>query len=176
MADEGQDVQPIESTMALKKKGKLIPILVISILMIGEGIAIFFLVKSVSPAPAESMASSDDLGLDAFGGDKMAEVELVECRPSNRMGGKLITFHIKVIGLVSAEDQTRATELVEAKKARLEDGVNIVIRSAEPKHLNEPGLETIKRRLKYEIGRVFGDDELIKDILLPQVLQSGPGV
>jgi len=173
MADS-QDVQPVEKITP--KNSKLVPILVVSLLMLGEGVAIFFLVKSVSPVPAESLASDGEMDMKAFGGDKMSEVELVECRPSNRMGGKLITFHIRVSGLVTAGDKERAIELVEAKKARLEDGVNIVIRSAEPKHLNEPGLETIKRRLKYEIGRVFGDDELIKDVLLPQVLQSGPGV
>lgn len=176
MADEGQDVQPMETTITQKKKSKLVPILVVATLMIGEGVGIFFLVQSVSPKPAQSLAGEDGLDMGAFGGDKMAEVALVECRPSNRMAGKLITFHIKLSGLVAAEDHDRAVELVEAKKARLEDGVNIVIRSAEPKHLNEPGLETIKRRLKYEIGRIFGDDELIKEILLPQVLQSGSGV
>ncbi len=174
MADEGQDVTPIKSKK--QKKSKLVPILVISILMIGEGIGIFFLIKSVNPDPAKTMANNGNLGLGTFQGDSMAEVELVECRPSNRMAGKLVTFHIKVSGLVTSEDHERAKELVEAKKARLEDGVNIVIRSAEPKHLNEPGLETIKRRLKHEIGRIFGDDELIKDVLLPQILQSGGGV
>ena len=174
MADEGLD-ETLNETHK-NKKNKLVPILVISLLMIGEGVGIFFLIKSVNPDPAKTIAHNGDLGLGAFQGDSMAEVELVECRPSNRMAGKLVTFHIRVSGLVTSEDHERATELVEAKKARLEDGVNIVIRSAEPKHLNEPGLETIKRRLKYEIGRIFGDDELIKDVLLPQILQSGGGV
>ena len=174
MADEGQDVKPSESNK--QKKNKLVPILVIALLMIGEGVGIFFLIKSVNPDPAKTMAHNGDLSLGAFQGDSMAEVALVECRPSNRMAGKLVTFHIKVSGLVTSEDHERAKELVEAKKARLEDGVNIVIRSAEPKHLNEPGLETIKRRLKYEIGRIFGDDELIKEVLLPQILQSGGGL
>ena len=175
MTDEGQDAKTAVSN-AKKKNNKLIPVLVVALMMIGEGVAIFFLVKSISSNPVQALADKGDIGIDAFNGNRMAEVELAESRPSNRMAGKLVTFHIKVSGLVAAEDLTHAEELVETKQARLEDGVNIVIRSAEPKHLNEPGLQTIKRRLKYEIGRILGDDELIKEVLLPQVLQSGQGV
>ena len=101
---------------------------------------------------------------------------LAGCRPSNKMSGKFVTFQIRVLGLVAAEDFERAQELVESRKARLEDGVNIVIRSAEPKQLNEPDLSTLRRRLKHEFGRVFDDPDLIKQVLIPSMLQSGPGV
>ena len=62
------------------------------------------------------------------------------------------------------------------KRARLEDAVNTVIRSSEPKHFTEPGLESIKRRFKHEFDVAFGDKELIHAVLIPQLLQSGPGV
>ena len=92
------------------------------------------------------------------------------------MSGKFVTFQIRVLGLVAAEDFERAQELVESRKARLEDGVNIVIRSAEPKQLNEPDLSTLRRRLRQEFGRIFDDPDLIKQVLIPSMLQSGPGV
>jgi flagellar basal body-associated protein FliL len=85
-------------------------------------------------------------------------------------------FQIRVLALVRSADRERMEKLAEDKKARLEDSVNTVIRSAELNELNEPGLETLKRRLKHELGRVFGDDQLITEVLIPQLLQSGPGV
>ena len=92
------------------------------------------------------------------------------------MAGKFVTFHIRVSALVAAADVERAEGIVRNKRARLEDAVNTVIRSSEPKYFKEPGLESIKRRLKHEFDIVFSDNQLIRDVLIPQMLQSGPGV
>lgn len=176
MAAENTDSKPGKASDA---KGRLIPILVVVLLMGVEGVGVFLLAKAISPNPAQALAGGTGAGAGKAGGlheDEFAEVELADCRPSNKTSGKFITFHIRVSGLVASADVERAKELVRAKRARLEDGVNTTIRSAELKHLNEPGLETIKRRLKHEFDRVFDDDQLIKEVLIPQLLQSGSGV
>ncbi|MBI4717323.1 MAG: flagellar basal body-associated FliL family protein [Planctomycetes bacterium] len=103
-------------------------------------------------------------------------MELGECRPSNKMTGKNILFQLRVSILVGGSDQERAKKLVEAKQARIRDRINFVIRSAEPTYLNEPGLETIKRRIKHELDRVFDDNEIIREVLIPELLQSGSGL
>lgn len=174
MADE---VAP-QADQKTKKKGRGLTILIVAILMIGEGVAIFFLVKALNPTPVPAMAEGDGEGEseELLDTDALAEVELAECRPSNKMTGKFVTFHIRVSGLVSAEDADMVKEMVRARRARLEHAVNVIIRSAEPKHLNEPGLETLQRRLEHEIDRILGDENLIKQVLIPQMLQSGSGV
>ena len=180
MADEPQATNTESPAEPTPRGGKRwMTVLVVLLLMGGEAVAIFFLAKAISPAPAPAVAETggDDGGLEGETSlDRYAEVELADCRPSNLMTGKLITFKIRVTGLVEKEDLERAQEMAEAKKARLEDRVNYVIRSAEPRHLAEPQLETIKRRLKHEFARVFGDDELIKEVLIPEFLQSGAGL
>jgi hypothetical protein len=108
--------------------------------------------------------------------EDFAEVEIAECRPNNKMAGKFINFHIRVSALVSSGDLDRAERAVRAKRARLEDGVNTVIRSADPKQFNEPDYLTIKRRLKQEFDRILNDDQLIKEVVIPHLLQSGSGV
>jgi len=50
--------------------------------------------------------------------------------------------------------------------------VTTVIRSADPKFLQEPGLETIRRQIKFELDKVLGDDKIIVDLLIPSLLQS----
>lgn len=157
---------------------RLFPVLIVAILMGVEGVGVFFLAKAISPEPVAALATDGEGedGADSDGQNGLTEVELADCRPSNMMGGKFITFDMRVSGLVAAEDVERAERLIRANRARIEDGVNTAIRSAEPKHLNEPKLTTIKRRLKYEFDQIFGDDELIKEILIPKWLQSRRGV
>ena len=174
MAAEETRANPAPGTSS---KGRFVGILVVAGLMGAEGIGVFLLAKAVSPTPVPVLAANAKDGNDAgVAEDALVEVQIAECRPSNMMTGKFVTFHIRVSALVAAEELERAETIIRRKRARLEDSVNTVIRSAEPKHLTEPGLETIKRRLKQEFGDIFSDDQLVQDVLIPQMLQSGPGV
>jgi flagellar basal body-associated protein FliL len=158
------------------KKGRLTPLIVVAAIMLGEGVAIFLLANAMSAPPAPVLAVEGGAAGEGGAGRELAEIELAECRPSNVTSGRFITFHLRVSALVLAKEQDRARGLVAGNQARIEDRVNVVIRSADPKELSEPGLETLRRRLKQELARVFNDDELIKQVLIPFMLQSGPGV
>ncbi|UCC28942.1 MAG: hypothetical protein JSU86_12150 [Phycisphaerales bacterium] len=176
MAADENDSKP---TGPSRGQSPIVPILVIALLMVTEGVGVYLLTRNVSPGPAAAFASRPGDGGQNFGdayGETTAEVELVECRPTNVLAGKLITFHIRVSALVASADLQRAERLTRDKRARLEDGVNTVIRSAELRHFNEPKLTTIKRRLKHEFDRIFGDDQLIQEVLIPHFLQSQVGV
>jgi hypothetical protein len=164
---------------APKKRGRLTPLLVVGALMLGEGVGVFLLAKVLSPPPPPALAMEGGGAAgdnnNAASGD-LVEVDLGECRPSNKMSGKFVTFQIRVSGLVDPKKREAVQEMIRARQARIDDAVNVVIRGAQPSELNEPGLETIRRRLKHELGGVFGDDELIHQVLIPQMLQSGPGL
>ena len=161
------------------KKSNLMPVVIVALLMVVEGVGIFFLAKTLSPAPAGALAAEmgDKAdGTDGANQEAFAEIELAECRPSNMMSGKLIVFHTRVSALVAIDDQERAETLIRARRARLEEGVNTIIRSAELNHLSEPGLETIKRRLKHRCDEIFGDKDLVKEVIIQTFQQSGTGV
>lgn len=164
---------------APKPKSKMMPLMMVGALMAVEGVGVFFLAKALSPPPAAATADDGEGGEDAAeeeDPESYAEVELADCRPSNMMSGRFITFQVRVSGLVLKEELERAEGMIRAKSARLEDGVNTVFRSAAPKHLSEPELQTIKRRLKNEFDQILGDDQLLKKVLIPLMLQSRPGV
>lgn len=168
---------PIQAAERAKRKGRLTPLIVIAAVMLGEGVAIFVLANAVSTPPAPVLAGEGPGAGDVDGqGQDLAEIELAECRPSNVTSGRFITFHLRVSALVLDKDQERARDLVALNQARIEDRVNVVIRSAEPRELSEPGLETLRRRLKRELAQVFKDPALIKQVLIPFMLQSGPGL
>ncbi len=177
MADEVQPEAP--EAPAKSGSGRLFQLLVIVALMLGEGVAVFFLANAVGKDPTAATAAdgtAEGQGEGAAGNTPFKEIELADCRPSNRSSGKTVTVQMKVSGLVVSDQEERGKELAEAHKARILDRVNYVVRSAELQHLNEPGLETIKRRIKLELDQVFGDEELIKEVLIPTFWQSGSGV
>jgi len=155
-------------------RGRLYSIVVVVGLMVVEGLAVYLIANALSPDPLPAAAA--DGGDGSAGTDAYAEIELAECRPSNKMAGRFVTYHIRVLGLVDAEQQETVEAMARARRARLEEAVNVVIRSADPKHLDEPELGTIERRIKYEFDKVFGDETIIHEIVIPQLLQSRPGV
>ena len=138
----------------------------------------FFGAQGTGPDPklaAGAITGEGDGSSDIDGKPEFVEIELAQCRTSNKMSGKIINFQMRVTGLVLSENKERAEELVHSKSSRIFDRLNFVIRSAEMRHLNEPELQTIKRRLKTEFDRIFGDPELIKEVIIPELLQSGSG-
>jgi len=176
MADERDDLNVGENA---RPKHGVLPFVIVALLMGLEGVGVFLLARVISPNPV-TVAAAESGGADGLtdtgGAGGFAEIELAECRPSNRTSGKFVTFHVRVSALVLAEDLERAERIVRANRARLEDGVNTVIRRADLNHLNEPDLQTLKRHLKHSFDRIFGDDQLVKEVLIPQFLQSGSGL
>ena len=178
MADEPQ-IAGEAGTSKKGGKGKPVAIMIVAVLMLLEGVGVYSLVKFTGGGPMASAAAQGEGAAEPgapieLPEDQEAEVEVLECRPSNRTVGKLITFHLRVSVLVRRENQELVQKLVEEKQGRLQDRVNYVIRSAQLRHLNEPGLETVRRQVKHEFDKVFGDDKLILAVLIPELLQSTP--
>jgi len=161
--------------------------MLIAAMMALEGVGVFFAARMLSSHPEPAMA--EEAAADTHGehGEKekaaggpetngTAELALSDAKTFNKETGKLVLLHMRVSALIAAPDQEKGKTLVAAKQARIDDRINTVIRSCEPKHLNEPGLETIKRRLKFECDRIFEDETLIREILIPYLVQSGSGL
>ena len=165
--------------------------------MLIEGVGIYFGTKMLAGGgPTEAQASAESHGATTagdhgggHGGDpggdpaknapfasEFGEVLVSECRPTNRTSGRLVTFRMRVSVLVTADHLEKTKNLVEANKARIEDRINLIIRSAEPEYLYEPTLDTIKRRIKSELDRVLGDASLVEEVLIPEMLASAPGL
>lgn len=158
--------------------------LFLAILMLAEGVGVFFVGKmfSAAPLPAEAgehPATAAEAGTPTEmspGTNDIGEVTLSDSKTFNKETGKMVFIHLRVAVLVPAPEVERVKKLVESMQGRIDDRINTVIRGADPKHFNEPSLETIKRRIKYEADRVFEDENLIRDVLIPYLVQSSPGL
>jgi len=163
------------------KKGRLGTILVVGVLMLVEGVAIYlavdFFTDDPAAAAAGAVAEAEAQGQAAQPPkDDTAELEVAQCRSTNSKEGRVYHYSIRVSVLVPESELERLTALVEKRRSRIDERVNIVVRSAEPKQLREPGFESLKRRLRAELTEVFKDDnKLILDVFIPELIRTGGG-
>ncbi len=172
MADEELEAPAGEP----KPKKKLFPILLIAGLMLVEGVVIFAAVKFLGGDPTAADAGEVQEGDGAEDAEPdsvdLAEITIAETDAFNSLSGRLYVYHIRVAAQVAKDDQDKTVKLIEEREATILDRINTVIRSADPKHLNEPGLETIRRQIKFELDKILQDDSLILELLVPKLLQT----
>lgn len=149
------------------------PIIIVAALMIGEGVGIFALMKVLSGPPESTIAAEDADALgDPLNLDDKVEVDICEVDAFNRKEGRLYVYNISLSALIPAESVEKMQNFVDVRNASIKDRVQFVIRAADPKHLNDPSLETIKRQLKFELNNLLGGEELIEEVLIGKLLQS----
>jgi flagellar basal body-associated protein FliL len=154
-------------------KGKLKAMIIVGVLMVGEGAAIFALISVFSAPPESTVAAEDQKALeDPLNLEDQTEIELCDVDAFNRKEGRLYVYSMQLSALVSTEDVDKIERFIEARTASIKDRVQMVIRSADPKQLNDPSLETVKRQLKFELNNLIGGKELIQDVLISKLLQS----
>ncbi len=171
MADETEVQQDADSPA--KGRSKLKPMLVVGALMLVEGVGIFALLKIVSPTPESALSAEiDSADDDPFNLNDQVEVKLCEVSAFNRKEGPLYVYNVAISALVAADDVEKVKRFVEVRELSIKDRVQVVFRSADPKDLNDPTLETIKRQLRFELNNLLGGKELINDVLIPKLLQS----
>ncbi len=172
MVEQDIDANVAESS----RKKKLFPILVVAGLMLAEGVGIYLAMKTLGTDPQAVEANAGDekgVGPDGQPADAM-DVELAICKLDafNKKTGKLLMIHIEVVVIVSPEERKRIEKLIELRQKTISDRITTIIRNADPKYLNEPQLETIRRQIKFELDKIVGAEDLVKEVLIPNLLQS----
>ncbi|MCP4248213.1 MAG: hypothetical protein GY778_14300 [bacterium] len=165
MADEDKAVS---SPAKSKKTGAII----VAALLLIEGGGIFAAMKFFGSDPSPTQAVEGAGQSSAEQRPDVAEVTIAETEAFNNLSGRLYVYHIEVSALVASEKVETITKMVEERQATIRDRVNTVIRGTDPKHLNEPGLETVRRQVQFELNKILVDDSLILEVLIPKLMQS----
>jgi flagellar basal body-associated protein FliL len=99
---------------------------------------------------------------------KEVEVKLVEARlPNSQGGGRLYLYDLQVVTTTEETNKAKVTELFAEKEASIRDRIRTIIARSDPKTFSEPGLETLRRQIAYELEQAVGKD-LIKEVLIPK--------
>lgn len=99
--------------------------------------------------------------------ERDVEVKLIDAKLPNSKSGRLWIYDLGVVAKVAEKNKEKVTELFAQREAEIRDKVRTIISSADPKALEEPGLETVRRQISYQLEQSIGKD-MIKELLIPK--------
>ncbi|HUO09983.1 MAG TPA: hypothetical protein VM008_16885 [Phycisphaerae bacterium] len=169
MANE-KPAKPTEAAPAAdapKKNSMIKMIIVAAVVLVLEG-ATVGVTMMISAGPKKVIAEVPVAATEPVEHD--AEVKLVEARLPNNVGGRLYIYDLAVVAKVDDKNKVKVTELFAERDAETKDHIRAIIASSDPKALAEPGLETLRRQIAYQLDETLGKDGkgLIKEVLIPK--------
>lgn len=107
--------------------------------------------------------------------DKKARVELqvLEFRAPNKMGGRTFLYDVSIYVSVKAEHEAKVKDTITKSGALIKDRVRTIIAQSDPEKLgagSEPGLETLRRQVKHQLDEILGDPKIIDEVLVPRCI------
>lgn len=99
--------------------------------------------------------------------EKDVEVPIIEAKLPNAQRGKLYLYDLQVVAKVSEKNKVSVTELLNERASEIKDRIRTIVASSDPNSLSEPGLETLRRQINYQLEQDLGRD-MIKELLIPK--------
>lgn len=155
MADE--QVEQQDAPAGRKKRPPILAALVVAVLMIVEGVGIFVILKLTSGGPSVADAAVLEGQAEAEA-ESMQEILLVEDRFQNMQSGRVWLWETQIYLKVRQKNTAAVEGVLERRSAEIKEGIAMIFRKAQDRHLREPGLETIGRQLKAYVDEMFGTD------------------
>lgn len=156
------------------KKGKTLTLAIVGGAMLLEGAAIFAGMKMFGHEP-DPTVGMEPLAPTTKPWEESLEMPVVSVRVPNSNGARTMLYSVKVAARVHSKERDEVKEFLERRKSTIEDVISRVIRSAEEKHLAEPGLETLKRQVRFELNTLIGDEHKIEQVLIPECMPIPAG-
>ena len=156
MADEEKNEGGADTSA--KKKPPIVLLAVVAILMLAEAGVVYVVASMTSGG---SNASATELEGEVAEGDELVEVELLADQFQNTQSGRVWEWQTEIYVKVrqkNLEGPRGVTLTLERRNAEIKEGVALIFRRAQHKHLQEPGLQTISRQVSAYINEVFGND------------------
>ena len=125
-------------------------------------------------AAGAELATTQPAGGDKAGSpdDKKATVELpvVDFRAPNKLSGRTFLYDVSIYVSTSTLTQDKVKDAISAHDALIKDRIRTIIAECDPEKLgggSEPGLETLRRQVKYQLDEILGDG-MIDEVLVPR--------
>lgn len=169
MADEEVMSGEMEEGGRPKRKNVVLAGILLGVMLV-EGLAVFILVKHFTPEPQQANAQLVE-GLDGQGGIQEpgdVEVQVSTLRAPNEKLG-LVIYELVVAAVVSEDKAEECQKLLSEKKWKIQDRLSGIIRESDPKELQN-NLGAIRQKFKNELSDILGDQEMIKEVLIPSVV------
>lgn len=159
---------------AKKPKGKMFTIGLFGGVMIIEGLAIFFAMKTFGtqphPVEAEQMVPTSKPATEFL------ELEVANVRVPHVTGSRTTLYAMRVVVLVKFDVVEEVKKTLEAKKWTVTDTVSRVIRQAAESEISEPRLETLRRKMRFELNELCSTENAIEQVLIPECMPLSTGL
>jgi flagellar basal body-associated protein FliL len=108
------------------------------------------------------------------GTPKGSEVEIlvVDMKAPNKMSGRTFLYDVSIVASTKAENEDLVKNTFKAREALIKDRIRTIIAQSDPEKLgggSEPGLETLRRQVKYQLDEIVGD-KIIDEVLIPRCI------
>ena len=150
--------------------------------MVLEAAALFFGFKMLgggTPATAsgaELVASEGGHGDGKHGkaGDRKKSVELLvlDFKAPNKASGRTFLYDVSIYVVTRSEHEAKVKDTLKEREALIKDRIRTIIAQSDPEKLtggSEPGLETLRRQVKYQLDIILGDG-VIEEVLVPKCI------
>ncbi|HVP09727.1 MAG TPA: hypothetical protein VMV94_00910 [Phycisphaerae bacterium] len=158
-----------------KKKKSLATFGLFGGVMVVEGLAIFLCMRFFGSHPDPTLGVEGIQVQASQPWKESAELEVAKLRVQNNNGQRTVLCSVTVVVRVHQSDADKVKEFLENRKNTINDALSRIIRSADEKHLNEPGLETLKRQFRFELSSLINDDAIIEQVLIPECMPLPTG-
>jgi len=168
MAKEKPDAAPAapaEEKETPKKKGGMKMMVAAAVVVLLE-VGTVALTMKMSAGPRTVMAGPPATAA-TTPAEKDAEVKLIDAKLPNALSGKLWLYDMQVVAKVSEKHKEKVTALFTERESEIRDRIRTIVASSDPKSLAEPGLETLRRQIAYQLEQDIGKEQ-IKEVLIPK--------
>lgn len=100
------------------------------------------------------------------------EVQVLDIKAPNKLSGRTFLYDVSIFVSTKGENEATVTDKLKARDALIKDRVRTIIAQSDPEKLgggSEPGLETLRRQIKYQLDEIVGEKLLI-EVLIPRCI------
>jgi flagellar basal body-associated protein FliL len=100
------------------------------------------------------------------------EIQVVDFRAPNKVSGRTFLYDVSIFLVTKAEFEEKVKGIISSRDALIKDRIRTIIAQSDPEKLgggSEPGLETLRRQVKYQLDEIVGDG-LISEVLVPRCI------
>jgi len=123
-----------------------------------------FLNRGAQTAQGASLATDKPGGEGSKNTDekKVVEIPVVEFRAPNKQSGRTFLYDVSIFIVVKEANSEKVKTTLKDRDATVKDRIRTIIAQSDPEKLgggSEPGLETLRRQIKYQLDEILGGGE-----------------
>ncbi len=100
------------------------------------------------------------------------EIQVVDFRAPNKLSGRTFLYDVSIFLVTKADLADKVKEIISSRDALIKDRIRTIIAQSDPDKLgggSEPGLETLRRQVKYQLDEIIGDG-MVDEVLVPRCI------